>query len=72
MTDDGTQAQQANVSQSLAWQLWKIEKVDNTFFRLISQHDGKALTAAGPGNGAALIQAPVSDAQEQQWRIDAL
>jgi len=72
VTDYGTQAQQSNVNKSLAWQQWKIEKVDNNYFKLISQHDGKALTAGGPGNGAALIQAPVRNALEQQWRIEAL
>ncbi|WP_049975576.1 serine/threonine protein kinase [Chthoniobacter flavus] len=71
VTDDGTQAQQSNVNKSAAWQQWKIEKVDNNYFKLISQHDGKALTAKAPGNGAALIQTPISAVQEQQWKIEA-
>jgi hypothetical protein len=72
VTDDGTQAQQSNVNKSIAWQRWRIEKVENNLFRIISQLDGKALTSKGPDNGAAVIQAPPSDAQEQQWKIEGL
>jgi hypothetical protein len=49
----------------------KIGKVNNAYFKRISQHDGEALTAKGPGDGAALIQAPVSDDQELQWKMEA-
>ncbi|EDY18612.1 serine/threonine protein kinase [Chthoniobacter flavus Ellin428] len=72
VTDDNTQAQQSNVNKAIPWQRWRIEKIENNYFKITSQLDGKALTAKGQDNGAAVIQAPYDNAQEQQWKIEGL
>jgi cell division septation protein DedD len=72
VTDDNTQAQQSNTNSKVPWQHWRIEKVEGNYFKITSQLDGKALTAKGQDNGAAVVQAPYDNAQEQEWKIEGL
>jgi len=49
-------------------QLWKIEPVDNTYFRFINKHSGLAMTANGINNN--LLQKPLNtEDAAQKWKI---
>jgi len=49
-------------------QLWKIEAIDNTFFRFINKHSGLAMTANGINNN--LLQKELNTADNaQKWNI---
>ncbi|MDR3401821.1 MAG: protein kinase [Chthoniobacter sp.] len=72
VTTDGAPVQQSNINKTSPLQKWKIEKVENNFFKITSQSDGKVLAVAGEGDKAPIIQTTFTNAPEQQWKIEGL
>ncbi|MFF1701532.1 glycoside hydrolase family 47 protein [Streptomyces sp. NPDC058252] len=52
-----------------AGQQWTLRPTGDGYHRLIDRTSGKAADLAGSGNGAAVVQRPVTDATTQQWQL---
>ncbi|MGW7378160.1 glycoside hydrolase family 47 protein [Streptomyces sp. NPDC054794] len=65
-TADGTALNQW-AHNGTATQQWTVQPVADGYQRLVDRNSGKAADVDGTGNGAAVVQRPVSGAASQQW-----
>ncbi|MGC9443708.1 MAG: RICIN domain-containing protein [Candidatus Methanospirareceae archaeon] len=71
--DDGANVQQANCS-SASNQLWRLEQVNNGYYRILAHHSGKCLEVynASLDDGANVQQANCSGQDNQLWKLEAV
>ncbi|MET7620652.1 glycoside hydrolase family 47 protein [Streptomyces sp. NPDC005408] len=50
-------------------QQWTLQSTGDGYYRLVNRNSGKAADLAGTGNGAAVVQQPVSTATTQHWQL---
>jgi hypothetical protein len=71
--DDGANVQQANCSNGTN-QLWKLEHVDDGYYRIRANHSGKCLEVfnASLDDGANVQQANYSNGTNQLWKLETV
>jgi hypothetical protein len=70
------QSSTTNGTQLVQWahngtntQQWTLQPTGDGYHRLINRNSGRAADLAGTGNGAAVVQQPVSTAITQHWQL---
>lgn len=70
------QSSTTNGTQLVQWahngtntQQWTLQPTGDGYHRLINRNSGRAADVAGTGNGAAVVQQPVSGALSQHWQL---
>ena len=71
--DDSANVQQANCSDQDN-QLWKLEPIEDGYYKIIANHSGKCLAVfnASLDDSANVQQANCSDCDNQLWKLDAV